>query len=301
MAKYVDLNLLVALRALLTERSVTKAAASVQLSQPAMSASLAKLRRHFGDELLTRNGNTYVLTPLALRLVEPTVTATRAVDRVFAAEPDFDPAAASREFHVVMSDYATAVFAPTLARMLHEQSPGSRLVLHQLTVEIVDRAPESMRTIDVILMPHGFLTDVPHRDVYEDDWVCVVAADNEDVTDALSVEDLARMPFVMVYNSPSAFTTAAKQLSIQGIEPRIEVVTENYLTVAPMIARTKRVGLLQARLGELVATTGLIRVLPCPFNADPLVEAIWWHPMFDRDPAHAWLRELFGKAGIEIT
>src|ERR1700749_3208731 len=83
MVREVDLNLLRALDAILEEQSVTKAAARLGLSQPAMSASLAKLRRHFGDELLTRVGNTYEPTPLARELLEPTRTALRATDRVF--------------------------------------------------------------------------------------------------------------------------------------------------------------------------------------------------------------------------
>ena len=94
MPRNVDLNLLPALQAILEEQSVTRGAARLGLSQPAMSASLGKLRRHFRDELLTRNGNVYELTPLAQQLVEPTHTAVRAVGRLFANEGEFDPATA---------------------------------------------------------------------------------------------------------------------------------------------------------------------------------------------------------------
>src|SRR5215218_921253 len=87
-----DLNLLLSLRALLTERNVTRAAAALGLSQPAVSAALARLRRHFGDDLLVRVGNRYELTPLALRLVERTERAVGGIEEVFSAAPDFDPA-----------------------------------------------------------------------------------------------------------------------------------------------------------------------------------------------------------------
>jgi DNA-binding transcriptional LysR family regulator len=98
-----DLNLLVSLDALLEQRSVTRAAEQMGLSQPALSASLARLRRHFGDELLSRVGNTYRLTPLAVQLRPRVRLALDGVERVFSAQPDFDPAESTREFSVLVS------------------------------------------------------------------------------------------------------------------------------------------------------------------------------------------------------
>ena len=110
-----DLNLLVSLDALLPERSVSRAAARLGRSQPSLSESLARLRRHFRDDLLARVGNHYELTPLAAQLAEQTTSALAAVARVFASEPDFDPAIAEREFTVLISDYAITVLGPELA------------------------------------------------------------------------------------------------------------------------------------------------------------------------------------------
>src|ERR1700733_13882015 len=93
-----DLNLLVSLDALLQQASVTRAANQMGLSQPALSASLARLRRHFDDELLTRVGNEYRLTPMALQLKELARVALSGVERVFTAQPAFDPASSTREF-----------------------------------------------------------------------------------------------------------------------------------------------------------------------------------------------------------
>ena len=300
MARDVDLNLLRALDAILDEQSVTKAAIRLGLSQPAMSASLQKLRRHFKDDLLTRVGNVYEPTPLARELLAPTSTALRAATTVFFRDEDFDPATSSRTFSVVMSDYSTAVLGPPVARRLHDQSPGSRLYIYTLSPALVDGAPESMRSHDLIVIPHGFLADLPHQDVYEDDWVCIVSSDNEDVGDALTVDALVKMPWVLTFHQRTAFTTAVQQLRMQGVEPNVDIVTENYLTVGSLVAGSPRVALLQERLGQLLARSGGVRVLPCPFDADPLIETIWWHPMYDTDPGHLWLRDLFRQSGIEI-
>src|SRR4051794_28926516 len=116
-----DLNLLVSLDALLQERSVTRAAAQLGLSQPALSASLARLRRHFGDDLLFRVGNEYRLTPLALQLKELTRIALSGVERVFSAQPDFHPASSTREFSLLVSDYVVVVLGDTIARLLTQE------------------------------------------------------------------------------------------------------------------------------------------------------------------------------------
>lgn len=297
----VDLNLLRALDAILEEQSVTRAAARLGLSQPAMSASLGKLRRHFGDELLTRVGNSYEATPLARELLEPVRTALRASDRVFVRDGEFDPLTSTRDFTIAMSDYCTASLGPAITRRVREHSPRSRVSIPGLTVELVDAAPESLRTLDLVIMPHGFLRDVRHRDLFEDDWMCIVSADNPKVGDSLTIEDLAEMPWVITYNQRTAFTTAVQQLRMQGLEPHTEVVVHNFLTLGPLVAGTDRIALVQERLGRMLARTGLVRVLPAPFDADPLVESMWWHPMYEADPAHQWLRQVVIEAGIEIT
>ena len=89
----------------LKERCVTRATEALELSQPSLSSSLARLRRHFNDELLHRVGNRYELTPLATQLSDRTTAALAGVQRVFDSSPDFDPATSEREFTVVMSDY----------------------------------------------------------------------------------------------------------------------------------------------------------------------------------------------------
>src|SRR3712207_6394468 len=99
------------------------------LSQPALSASLARLRRHFGDELLTRVGNEYRLTPLAVQLRDLTRLALTGVERVFTAQPVFAPASSRREFSLLVSDSGVAVAGDTLAGLPAEGAAANRLRL----------------------------------------------------------------------------------------------------------------------------------------------------------------------------
>jgi DNA-binding transcriptional LysR family regulator len=296
MPKDMDLNLLRPLRALLEERSVSRAAERLGVSQPAVSAALAKLRRHFNDELLTRVGNGYRLTPLAARLKERTVTAIATADRVFSLQPDFEPDSSYREFTLVLSDYSIRVLGQALSQLLTEHAPHARLHLRQLTADTVDHAPESLRDTDALLLPHGFLSDLPYDDLLQDDWICLIARGNPLVGDVLTTDHLARLPWVFTYHRPTAFTTAVRELRMHGVEPRVQIVTENYSTLPSLIAGTDRVTLIQRRLAHQLADPEAFRVLPSPITLAPLTLAAWWHPANTADTGHQWLRRLLVEA-----
>src|SRR5919205_1499963 len=190
-----DLNLLVSLQALLEQRGVTRAAQRLGLSQPALSASLARLRRHFGDELLTRAGNEYRLTPLAVQLGELARLALSGVERVFTAQTEFDPASSTREFSLLISDYGVAVLGDTLAALLAEEAPSARLRFIANTPSSVDRAEQVLLSTDLLVLPHGFVSDLSHQDLYRDEWVCLVSSDNAEVDGELTVEHLHTLPW----------------------------------------------------------------------------------------------------------
>lgn len=294
-----DLNLLIALDALLQERSVTRAASRMRLSQPALSSSLARLRRHFGDELLTRVGNDYRLTPLAIQLKEQSRVALSAVERVFSAQPEFDPASSVREFVVLASDYLITVLGDRITRLFTAEAPNARLRFGANTPERVDRTGQALLGADLVVLPHGFLSDLSHRDLYRDEWVCLIDAGNTGVGDVLTVEHLESLPWVVTFHTPTASTLAGRQMRTLGIEPRIQVVTESFLTVPGLIAGSNRIALLQRRLVESIPADGL-RVLDPPFAATPVVEAMWWYPIYDRDPGHRYLRDLLIRAAEDI-
>ncbi|RBY97638.1 LysR family transcriptional regulator [Blastococcus sp. TF02-8] len=291
-----DLNLLVSLDALLQQRSVTRAAAQMGLSQPALSASLARLRRHFDDELLTRVGNEYRLTPLAVQLRELARIALSGVERVFTSQPEFDPASSQREYTLLTSDYVVAILGDTVAALLAEEAPHTRLRLATHSPAIVDRAEQALLSADLIFMPPGFLTGLSRQDLYRDEWVCVVAADSPVAGAGVGVEDLESLPWVVTYHGPTASTPAIRHMRMLGIEPRVQVVVENFLTVPGLVAGSDRIALLQRRLVELLPLNVGVRALPCPFDAGPLIEAMWWHPVYDGDPEHEYLRDVVARA-----
>lgn len=292
-----DLNLLIALDALLTERSVTRAAERLHLSQPALSASLARLRTHFNDPILARRGNAYELTPLAVRLTEHTSTALDAARRVFESQATWDPEQSTREFSIYGSDYSFATLGRRVSRIASERAPGVRLRFMLHNPAIVEDAANRLRSADALLIPHGFLHDLRFTDLWQDSWVGLRRADDEG---EVTMDDLARHPWVLTWHAREAFTSASRQLQQLGIEIRIEAVVESFLALGSFIEDTARYGIVHASLAPTIERSAAVTRFELPFEATPALNAMWWHPIHERDPEHAWLRELFVEAAADL-
>ncbi len=294
-----DLNLLTSLDALLQERSVSRAAVRLGLSQPTLSTALARLRRHFGDDLLARAGNSYTLTPLAERLLESTSQALEWTDRVFDTRPEFDPREAEHEFTLVVSDAQLPIFGRVLADLVRADAPRVRLRFVHSTARMVVDALNQLRTVDALVLPQGLLTDVPALDLYRDHWACVVSAE-DDVRPTLALADLAARPWVLPYHPRVPAISALRRLSAAGIEPRAEISTEDFLAMPHLVHGTDRIGLMPQRVARLASVRSAVSIAEIPFELGLLVEALWWHPAHEKDPAHRWLRQAAVRAAEEV-
>jgi DNA-binding transcriptional LysR family regulator len=295
-----DYNLLTPLRVLLEERSVSKAAERMHMSQPALSAALSRLRVHFGDQLLERRGNNYELTPLAMQLLDRSYSAARSMERVFSAQAEFDPETSTREFSIFSSDYAMAVVGPFVSDLIAERAPSARLQFFHFDQDIVAGAPDTLRDFDGVIIPHGFISGASHLDLLVDSWVCVIAADNPEVGDELTLDDLRRLPWVFTYNGMTQYSPGFKQMQQLGIDPHIDVVTPSFLAAPFLVAGTRRITLAHGRLGAQFAIDPRFRVLACPFEVLPLRESFWWNSVHDRDPEHIWLRSVLTEAATRL-
>ncbi|MEE1800638.1 LysR family transcriptional regulator [Streptomyces sp. JV176] len=298
-----DLNLLVTLRALCRERNVTRAARRLGVTQPAVSASLSRLRRHFGDELLVRVQGAYVLTPLATQVSGQVETVCAAAERLFATGSAFEPAASRREFTLLMADYPATVLGPVLSRLFADEAPCASLHL-QLVRETLGRdVVETISLVDGMVSPplgHFRTPGVTSRPLFEDRWVCLVSEGHPlAAAESFGVADLAGQPWVVPYHRDDGYPSAApatRQLSALGIRPHIAVRVESYRAVPDFVAGTRRVALVPDLLvAALPGVHGLL-TLDCPVPLDPLAEHLWWDSGRDEDPAHSWLRDLVARA-----
>lgn len=296
-----DLNLLVTLDAILTERGVTKAAERLRVSQPTVSAALARLRTHFSDPILARQGNSYVLTPFATRLSAHTEAVLDGARRVFESQAEFRPEHSTREFSIYCSDYGVVTVGSVVSRLAAAEAPGVRFrfLLHNQSV--VEDASHQLRSVDGIIIPHGHVTELPFLDLWRDGWMAVVASNNSAVGGSLTMQNVAELPWVMTYQSRSAYTPAARQMQQLGVEPRVEAILESFLSVGAFVAGTDRIGLIQTALAAELLPNDKLRVLPLPFEATPLTNALWWHPSRTHDLEHIWMRGALTRASRMVS
>jgi DNA-binding transcriptional LysR family regulator len=291
-----DLNLLVSLDALLRERSVSRAAVFLSRSQPALSAALARLRDHYHDELLRRVGNQYELTPFATQLLERTGPALASIERVFSIEPDFVPERSDREFRIAMPDEAHLVLLPALERYVRKRAPDVKIRVVTLTGELATEAHQALRSIDAMVLPHGMLSGLPYADLYDDRWVCVASSDNPRIGDSLTREIIEACPMVLTHHRPTG-SPGGRPIREAGIEPNWQISTESFLALPALVTGTDRIALIPERLARIMPNDGSFRILELPFDSQPITIAMWWHPINEQDPGHAWMREMFILAG----
>jgi len=299
----VDANLLLALHALLEERNLTHAGERMTMSQPAMSGALARLRKHFDDELLVRSGRGFELTPLAEELRPLVAAAVEAAEALLGNQREFDASSSHKRFTVSMSEYAMTVLAEPLTRMLGEQAPGCTIALDPIDVRRDQFEGQLMRR-DLIIGPLGF--DFPGRlqPVFTDELVCVVARDHPRLTDgALSLDDLQEMPHaVAVFAAAGPRRRPLEvELEAKGVHDRTLLVQVTSLLTLPFaVAGTDMCAFVPSRLARRCVDVLGLAIAATPLDPVTITEAAHWHPRREADPAVVWLRRLLYDVAIAL-
>jgi LysR family nod box-dependent transcriptional activator len=287
-----DLNLLVALDALLRERSVTRAAAAVGLSQPGMSNALARLRALFGDPLLVRRGAVLVPTPRAEALAGPVREALELIRGALEIRERFDPAAERRTFRLSCSDYTVLMLIGPLLRSLAAEAPA-------ITIEVLPRLPEPGRAlrdadVDFVIEPTEIMgpTDLPTVRLWQDRWMCCVWDGNTQVGEEMTLDAFSTLGH-LIYSMGGGQPVALPDLALARLRVprRIEFSVESFLLAPFLMQGTDLVALVPARAESFLRRTGEIRLLEPPVELPVFVEALWWHSRATPDPGHAWLRD----------
>ncbi len=289
----VDLNLLVILDALLTERNVSRAGERIGLSQSAMSAALARLRDIFHDPLLVRVGRDLVLTRNAEDLIVPLKEALGKIEQTLMRRPGFDPATDARTFSISASDYAGLILLTPLVRMIANEAPN-------VTVHLLPRARDAARVLhtnqaDIVIEPVELFghSDYPSSLLLTDRWLCAVDAHHPDIRgDVLTEQCFLALPH-LVYGigNDRQLNLADQHLADLGIRRRIEVTVESFLLNPFMIEGTRLVSLVLQRAAERLLGSADIKLLESPIAVPDIHEAMYWHPRHTTDPGHIWLRD----------
>jgi DNA-binding transcriptional LysR family regulator len=295
-----DLNLMVALRALLEEGNVTKAGTKIGKSQPAMSTALARLRRHYQDELLVRVGRDYELTPFAKALLPSVQQAMQCVDLALGTGARFDPATSRHAFYINATDYVVTVLAGPLLRRVAEVAPGIRLDFDPIPYDMHESG-NRLRNCDALIGPLGFGFPGSKALLFRDRFVCVVDPANSRLRDGrLTLEDLSALPHAARNCGHTHLTPADRVMDELSVRRRVQVAAIGFLPLPHMVADTDLVAVIPERLALRVAVPLGLTVVEPPFGRVELIETLWWHPDRADTPEHAWLRRTLTEAAASL-
>jgi DNA-binding transcriptional LysR family regulator len=284
----VDLNLLLPLKALLHERNVTRAAERIHLSQSAMSRTLDRLRSELGDELLVRVGRNYELTPRGSALLDELGQVLPRLARLWAGEP-FSPAQSEAHIRLSMTDYASNVVLPPLAALFGHLAPG-------ITLEVVpwhERAHEDGGTAapHLILSPLAVPSTFRVKPLFEDAFLCVLGRALRRGKGSITMKEYLSFRHLSVETQPHQQNHIERTLGERGLQRRVVVHLPYFLAAIRVLESTDLVLTMPTRTAEPVPTLLDLPRLKAPKEIPPIRYSMVWHPRFDSDLLHVWLRQ----------
>jgi DNA-binding transcriptional LysR family regulator len=294
-----DLNLLVALDAMLVERNISRAAERLHVSQSAMSSSLARLRTYFDDPLLVQVGRRMEPTPRAQALKEVVRDILGRVDTAIATRPQFDPAQSDREFRLFASDYTLVTLMPHLLALVRRQSGTVRLQLSPLPQ--LDRPQHALERgeADLLICPRNYCSrEHPVEILFEEEFNCVVWSGSRFAqAGALTLDQY--MAAGHVVTEPSGIdrpTLESWFMQHNGIVRRAEVTTFSFVAAPFVVVGTECVATVQGRLARFAQRSQPLTLLPLPVPMPRMEQAMQWHKSRTHDAGLLWLRGLLGEA-----
>jgi DNA-binding transcriptional LysR family regulator len=296
----INLNLLMALDALLTEGNVTRAAARTGVTQSAMSHSLRQLREMLGDPLLVRGAAGMMPTPRAAALREPVRRGLFELSRALSGG-DFDPAASRRTFCLSMGDFFSVLLLPALLETLSREAPGIDLTL---------RPADGVRDADLleageidlaVVVPLADRSTLRRARLLSESFACLVRRDHPEVGEALTLETYCRLPHALISPRGSGPTFVDEALARLGLARRIALRIPFFLAAPPIVARSDLVLTAPRRVAQLFAESLPLRVLDPPLDLASFTVHALWHERDDADPAHVWLRRALARAAESVV
>ncbi len=290
-----DLNLLVALDALLAERSVSRAARRLGLGQPATSAALARLRRLFGDPLLLRAGGGMVPSELATRLAPGLAEALAGLSAALDAAAPFDPARATRRFLLASTDYVSQILMPPVVAAVRRQAPGVDLRLRGYRKEEL-RGLLAARTADLVLgvfrPPPEDLVATP---LFEDALVGLAGrATAARLPRPLTPEAFAALPFALVTVNADEAGAGDEALAMLGLKRRVALTLPHFVALPAILAATDLVAVAPARVALSVCGDAL-ETFDLPVALPRFGVTMLWPPGVRSDGGLAWLRRVVAE------
>jgi DNA-binding transcriptional LysR family regulator len=290
----IDLNLLLALKALIEEKSVSRAAEKMCMSQPAMSHVLRRLREQLDDPVLVKSASGMVPTARAQALLEPTVAVLREIEKIFQPPEVFDPKTSRRRFVISTSDYVTFALLLELAESASRIAPNIELHIRQPITGPSHVAFEE-QDIDLAIGFDANFATTPHlcsERLMDESIVCLTRQCNTVVPgNDITLEQFLECKHVLITWREAGTGLIDDCLARVGLHRNISLVLPNFLTTPWILEKTDLLLCLPRRMANKFVQLAPLKILPIPIDLPRYELMMLWRPCHERDRAHMWLRE----------
>lgn len=299
-----DLNLLVAFKYLIEEKSVSRAAEKLFISQSAMSHVLRRLRRELEDPVLVKTPSGMKPTQRAQALLDPIRAVLEEVEQIIRTPEEFSPATSQRRFVIATSDYIEFTLLPPLIEALSKRAPDVELHVKQITSKLLESGAIEENQIDLIIGFEAVLKPASHlcyEQLFTDSVTSVVRQDHPDIPgDTMSFERFMASRHMLISRRETGTGLIDDWLEKRGLTRKVSLVVPNFLSAPWIVANTDLVLSLPSRIAEQFVDLAPLKILPIPIDV-PIHNLIMvWHPLREKEPAHEWLRRQIRETCAEL-
>ena len=289
----VDLNLLAAFDALMQERNVTRAAARMNVSQPAMSAALGRLRTLFDDRLFQRSAAGLLPTPRANELAGPVAIALRQIGALLVSSEHFDPRTAALKFGMGLSDYPAFVLLPALLEALTQAAPAIEVDVHAFSGRDEAVALLDAGKIDLAIGVAPTLQEsrILSRQILRDEFVTLLRRDGKRARRMLDLDAYLGMRHVLVSPEGSRYGVVDQALADHGLRRNVQVTLPHMFAVPALLRQTDLAATLPRRVALHSAQAGDLLMFPTPISLPQISFHMIWHRRNDENASQRWLRD----------
>lgn len=298
----IDLNLLAAFDALMSECNVTRAATRVGVSQPAMSAALSRLRKLLGDPLFLRSAEGLLPTPRARELAEPISQALRQLEATLVRKPDFVPAVAKLTVNLGLSDYPAFVVLPALLEALAEQAPGISVNVHAFNdrdhaVDLLDAG-----AIDVAIGVPPTHSDgrILTRPILRDEFVTIIASKHPAARRGMNMKTYLSLPHALASPEGQRHGLVDQALAQLGQQRTLALTLPHMFALPAIVARTGMTATVMKRVALHSPAGRQLAFFPPPVTLPEIVFYLIWHRRSDGHQAQKWLRTLIESIALAL-
>jgi DNA-binding transcriptional LysR family regulator len=289
----IDLNLLPVVVALMDQGSVSGAARQLGMSQPAVSAALARLRDVFADPLFVRTSRGMEPTPRTLALIGPTRAALGVVNNEVLQNMGFDPASSDKKFTLALTDIGEMVFLPKILECLRTEAPNTTMRSVTLSVPQIERGLE-LGDIDLAV---GYFPDLKGNNFFQQrlfshSFVCLLRASHPIKGNKLTPKQFMELGHAVVNAEGRSQEVFERYLQKQGIRRKVVLNTPHFMSLPAIVSKSDLVATVPLAVGVWFASTARIRMVRPPFDIPTFDLRQHWHRRYNNDPQNKWLRSL---------